>query len=381
MDIRESSLLTPIKDPATGVTSYQLENPGRIQNNYYFTVPSTTADDRYLSIVSTHPGDREQNIWLADFEKNTLRPVTTKGFAVESMILDEERGKIWYAQNGAVYGQAIEDTEPDRGELLFTFPEEIAKGRPVVGFSNHITYNHDGSRFAFCGSVDGLWYIGFYDLREKAAHIVHTAVGKATHVQYAPDASNNILFCHDWWISPETGRYYDWDHRLWLYEDASKTVRPVYLIEHAPNPNGGHKPFHEFWSRDGKAIYLCDMPQGVVRHDPKAPESFELVWPGAHCHAHCNAKGTRFVSDINPYGWPRGENAQVAYCDTETGREGYIARNLPPAPIFSCQRQYDRHYHPHPHPSFSASENYVNYTSTMDGGLNVRLAFAEDIFG
>ena len=382
-DIRQSALLSPVEDSFTGKTYYKLQNKDkRIQNNYYFTVPSTTSDDRYLSIVSSDPGEREQNVWLADFEKNILRPITTKGFAIESMYLDENRHKIWYAQNGAVYGQDLENTKPDQGEFLFRFPEEIAKGQPVRFFSNHITCNGDGTRFAFCGSVGEMWYVGYYDMEEDRCQIIHESVIKATHVQYAPDFSNRILFCHDWWISPSTGIRYDWDHRLWLYEDATKKVGETYMIEHEQDQNGlvPHKPFHEFWSKDGKYIYMCDMPHGVVRHDPKFPESCDVVWPGMHCHAHCNSAGTRFVSDINPYGWPKGETAHVAYFDANTKEEGYIAYALPPAPKYPDQQKYDRHYHPHPHPSFSASENYINFTGSQKSELNVYLAFASDIF-
>lgn len=383
MDIRESPLLEHHKDPFTGAVQYKLKNlGGRIQNNFYFTVPSTTSDNRFLSVVSSDPAEPGQNLWIADFEKSTFRPLTTKGFAIESMILDEARGKIWYARDGAVYGQDFEDEVPDRAELLFRFPEEVAKGRKVEWFSNHITYNHDGSRFAYCGCVNRTWYVGFYDLGEKRHHIVHESVIKSTHVQFAPDSSNNILFCHDWWVSPETGRQYDWDHRLWLYTDSDHTVRETYMIEHEQGPGGNveHRPFHEFWSRDGGYIYLCDMPHGVVRHNPADPEHFELVWPGLHCHAHCDGAGTRFVSDINPYGWGKGEPAHVAFLNAETGKEGYIAYNLPPAPGYAFQRKFGRHYHSHPHPTFTQSEDYILFTGTMGGELNVFLVYADDIF-
>jgi hypothetical protein len=380
-DLRDSSLLSPVKDQFTGVTYYKLANPyNRIQNNYYFTVSSTTSDDRYLSIVSSDPVDREQNIWIADFEKDVIRPVTTKGFSIESMILDEKRGKIWYAQDNTVYSQNIDDEVPDRSEKLFSFPEEIAKGRPVTSFSNHITFNHDGTRFAFAGSVDDISYIGYYDITDKKCHIVHESTIKATHVQFSPDSSNRIMFCHDHWISQKTKMHYDWDHRIWIYDDRTGKVYATYLIEHDKREYAMHRPFHEFWQPEGKCIYLCDMPNGVVRHDPDDPESYEIVWPGMHCHAHADLAGNRFVSDINPYGWPRGEPAHVSYFDRISKKEGFIVYNLPPAPKYPNQQAFNRHYHSHPHPSFSSSENYVNFTSTMGGALNVCLVFTADIF-
>ena len=76
-----------------------------------------------------------------------------------------------------------------------------------------------------------------------------------------------------------------------------------------------------------------------------------------------------------------GDPAHVMFYEVSTKKEGFIAYNIPPAPKFPNQTAFGRHYHYHPHPSFSASENYINFSATFGGEMNVYLAFTKDIFG
>lgn len=370
-------LLQPMLDQDTGIISYKLINEyKRIQHNFYFTSVSMTQDDRFLVYISTAETDKKQNLWIADFEKEEVRPLTTKGFDVESVILDEPRGKLFYTRDGICYGINIEDKVVDREEVLFEFPRELTVNGPVEYFSNHLTLNRKGDRMAFCGKARPYWYVGYYDLVEKKCHMIHKSFIKSTHVQMAPDDSNRILFCHDWWMSDKKDMKYDWDHRLWMYYSDTGETYQIFLQEHQSMVE--HVPFHEFWKKDGSCIYFCDMPHGVVKHVPESPEDSEVVWKGPHCHAHCNTDGTLFVSDINPYGWPKGEAAKVAYYNKNTGKEGYIAFSLPPALRFANAGK--RHYHPHPHPTFSPSDNWILYANTKNSELNLCLVDADDVF-
>lgn len=370
-------LLKPEKDEVTGVISYKLYNPNnRIQQNFYFTSVSMSSDDRFLIYISSTPDDKKQNLWIADFQLEETRPLTTKGFDVESCVLDEKRGKVWYARDGVCYGINIEDKTVGREEKLFEFPAEISNGRPVKTFSNHLSFNGENNRVAYSGNVGKYWYVGYYDLETKQHTIFHKSIGKATHVQYAPDNSNRILFCHDWWQSEETGKKHTWDHRLWLYDDSLKEVNPIYYHEHEMDVS--HTPFHEFWKKDGACIYLCDIPHGVVKHNPAEPDKYELVWEGRHAHAHCDSTGTHFVSDINTYAWVDGTLSSIAYFNKETGKEGYISLTVPPAMKFP--NKDGRHYHPHPHPTFSPSDRWIIYGNTKHSQMNLSIVDCEDIF-
>jgi hypothetical protein len=370
-------LFTPEKDEVTGVVSYKLYNPDkRIQQNFYFTSVSMTRDDRFLVYISSALEDKKQNLWIADFYKQEVRPLITKGFDVESCVLDEKGGKVWYARDGVCYGVNIEDTKPDREEKLFEFPKSISKGQTVKTFSNHLSLNGDNNRMAYSGKVGKYWYVGYYDLENKEHKIFHKSIGTATHVQYAPDKSNRILFCHDWWKSEETGEKHTWDHRLWLYDDNEDETYPIYFHEHEMDVS--HTPFHEYWQQDGSCIYLCDIPHGVMKHDPNEPDKYELVWPGRHAHAHSDSTGTRFVSDINTYAWVDGVLSSIAYFNKETGKEGYISLTVPPAMKFP--NKYGRHYHPHPHPTFSPSDKWIIYGNTKHSQMNLSIVDCDDIF-
>ncbi|MDD4688464.1 MAG: hypothetical protein PHE51_01805 [Eubacteriales bacterium] len=371
-------LLTPEKDEVTGVISYKLFNPqNRIQQNFYFTSISMSLDDRFLVYLSSTPEDKKQNLWITDFEKEEVRPLITRGFDVESCVLDEKRGKIWYARDGVCYGVNIEDTTPDREEYLFEFPQEIAKGQTVKSFSNHLSLNGKNNRIAYSGGVGKYWYVGYYDLDEKSHNIIHKSIPKATHVQYAPDMSDRILFCHDWWTSEETGEKHSWDHRLWMYDPSkSEPVFPIYFHEHEMGVE--HTPFHEYWQKDGSCIYLCDIPHGVMRHDPQTPDKWECVWSGRHAHCHSDGTGTRFVSDINTYAWVDGVTSSLAYFNKATGKEGYISLTVPPATKFP--NKDGRHYHSHPHPTFSPSDKWILYGNTKHSQMNLSIVDCDDIF-
>jgi hypothetical protein len=97
------------------------------------------------------------------------------------------------------------------------------------------------------------------------------------------------------------------------------------------------------------------------------PRQAVHVWQGPLCHAHCDATRRYYCADESPYKWDR-QPCKVLFYDRARGKEIAIASGMPQPPY---PRNY---YHIDPHPHFSPQGNYVIYTTTVRGQVDVALA-------
>lgn len=108
-----------------------------------------------------------------------------------------------------------------------------------------------------------------------------------------------------------------------------------------------HHPLFERWT---------DPVSGVVSHLLR-----ERV-----CHAHCNADRSLWCADESPYKWAR-QPCQVLFFHRASGRVVPIVSAMP-AP--QANRSW---YHIDPHPQFSPDGEWISYTTTVRGSVDLAL--------
>ncbi|MFP4052984.1 MAG: hypothetical protein ACLFV7_03870 [Phycisphaerae bacterium] len=96
----------------------------------------------------------------------------------------------------------------------------------------------------------------------------------------------------------------------------------------------------------------------------------KLIWPRTMYHARCDGQKRFYCGDQYPYEWNDRKPCSVWLMDRNTGKDAAIASSLPQPPVPMGRW---REYHMDPHPHFSANGNFVIYTTTALGAINVAL--------
>jgi hypothetical protein len=158
-----------------------------------------------------------------------------------------------------------------------------------------------------------------------------------------------------------TGRRYHYDKRVWLMNTSDTRFDCLTPDDYAKHMTGVS---HEWWSRDGRVCWV-DYDKGLFEHDLQTGRT-ECVWPGAVCHAHCDATRQYWCADESPYKWDR-QPCEVRFYDRVTGQQTLIVSAMPAPP---AARKW---YHLDPHPQFSPRGTWVVYTTMVRGQVDVAL--------
>lgn len=257
--------------------------------------------------------------------------------------------------------------EGDKPELINSFPKNLAAKRKPKHLSSHYTLSADGKSFAMDIAFNNEWIVGDMPLDGSDFNLWQSFDRCYDHVQFSPTDPDMILLMQDSWVDTATGKTHDSVDRLWLIRRGGKAYQ---ILPDNPLPSGNRG--HEWWDADGKHVWFLDYTEGPGQGTKKVClETGEVtsVWPHGHSHSHCDRSGRYFAGDI--VSWPKDE-WEVAFFNSETGREVSIVKLLPPCPLRGV-------YHIHPHPQFCLQDRYVCYTTNVRGTVDLALTSVEHL--
>ncbi len=309
---------TESRDPDSGRTVIRWTASAARDNHLYFTSPSVTADDRWLVFLSERTG--RVNLFAIERATGRIHQVSANRYGVmrsycwpwggenglskASPALDLFRNRVYYIQDGALWGSSIETPAPAR---IWTLP---------VGWWSNFTHVSPDGKTLCVPLVDPRAFPSGLQtqmqqlllvppiMREaqlcSRIYLVDVETGEATvaaeppfwvsHVQFDPAGSGRILFNQEG-ISRQERLI-----RTWCLENDG-SFRPLYdqpLDETA---------VHENWSFDGTMIvyhgYRKDGSAFFAARDWNGKLCFEerTENPGGPSHYTPTCDGSGFVTD------------------------------------------------------------------------------------
>lgn len=350
-------------DPSSGIKSFVLtKKASPLQQSFYFTNSSLSADEKYLWFYATYPPAPVTTRVLGVVGMNPDAPFIEvfpeTAFWDASPLVSPEGDSVYFFQGKGV----SKFTLGGKVEKVCEIDDEYICGRYLFRGSTHLTLSADGKKLLIDGQVGNRWFVSAGDLETGKVEIINEFSRMYNHAQFSPTDPKLFSMAQDWWFDPITGQKGNIDQRIWIMDTDRTKCYPI-----APKDWVGHgssNPSHEWWSKDG---HLCwtDYKAGAFRFDIETEEK-QHIWKRALCHTHCDSTGRYWCADASPYRWD-SVPCKVLFYDFETKEETEISSGLP-QPAWSRKA-----YHIDPHPQFSPSDNYVVYTTTVSEGVTIAL--------
>jgi len=369
-----SPLFTRWLNPASGVASYILTaRAAPVQQSFYYTHPSFSADGRYLWFRAGNPPPGGlhsiQTLAVADLVQNEVRVYPETQFPAESTLVDPTNGDAYWTNHLDLWKRGPLAT--DRAIRVNRFPTALASGQLAL-LATHLSLSADrravniDARFI---QRDGsaTVHLGELPLDGSPFRLWQTIENRyLDHGLFSPVDPDLQLFAHEYWQDAErTGQPFDGStpyHRIWLVRRGEK-AQP--LLREPVSHSG-----HEWWSADGRHIWYLHYGVGVKKVSLATREE-TLLWPGALSHAHSDRTGRYLVADRMDT--PGNPDCHVLFRDTVTGKEIEIVNRGPLAPHLT------RCTHLHPHPQFCLEDRYICYTTTIHDRVDVALVPVADL--
>jgi len=351
-----SRLFRKYVDPASGVTSYILND--RIaynQQSIYFTHKSMTDDGRFL-IFDLSGGERQNRKTLAviDFQKDEMMPLEV---STGIPFLDVKTDQVYYVNKNGFFRRDLL-VDPKKEIKLCPIPEALTSmGTKIHYYCTHLTLTADRKKAFLDSRVDDKFVQGMVDLETGKYEKWSETEFFVNHGQLHP--TNDKLALCAWevlWkdakgvehpIEKVNGVY----PRLWLFEPGGKH-RMI------PSEESNYAT-HEHWSEDGKGFYFCS--NGVYYHDLATGKQTRIAAVKA-AHAAMSADNKYITHDAAVGTWYRGCAWQIGFFNRETGKGIFI---YPSLPAFNLQDNPSK-LHPDPHPQFVCKDRYI--VCTINGG-------------
>ncbi|MDA3923335.1 MAG: hypothetical protein PF904_01385 [Kiritimatiellae bacterium] len=354
-----SKLFTKWKDPVSGIESLVLTQrvaPG--QQSFYFTQPSFCADGRFLWFDCFFPPGKAKMLGVVDFLTQDMffYPETEHQ---SRPYVDQVTGEVYWGIGLEIWKRG--PLPADKPVLINQFPRELAGNRIPQHIANHLTLSVDKKSFAIDASFPREIIIGDLPLDGSQFNLWTTSEQYYNHGQFSPTDPDVILLPQDSSPDPVTGEMRPGFDRLWL---AHRNGELKQLLPDNPLPPANRG--HEWWDVDGEHVWFIDYTEGPDQGTKRVnihTGKVEQVWTHGHSHSHCDATGNFFVGDI--VSWPN-DKWEVAFFNRKTQKEISIVRLLPPSQLRS-------RYHGHPHPQFCLNDQYICYTTSVFGKIDIAL--------
>ncbi len=363
-----SSLFTPWKDPVSGIESLILSSRvAPIQQAFYFVQSGFSDDGRYLWFYVAFPpgGDHYtgRQLGVVDLEEATVRHYPETLFLDASPYVDPKTAEVYWVSGLDVWkrGPRVED-----GPVwVNSFPKELAKNRRPFRIATHLTPSADGKSFAIDALIGNECFIGDLPLDgSRPFNLWHAGERCYNHAQFSPMDPDLILIAQDAWFDAATGEKGDCEDRLWLIRRGEE-LRPIF--PDSPSNLRGH----EWWDADGEHVWYIDYRSGTEKVNIHTGERAN-VWPAGHTHSHCDRDGRYFVGNVNPQHidfdlwW-------VSFFNVTTGKEVRIVSEMPMLP------EVWNRYQTCPMPRFCRNDEWVVYTTTVLGRVDVAMVRVDEL--
>ena len=382
-----SKHFTRYTDPVSGQTMAILQTKfAPVQKNLYFVNPCYSNDGRYLWFSCVFPSNGSGMAAVLDFLEDEIHifPDTAQSCG---HLVEKETGNLYYANAKGLYYRT---PDPWKGSVLISeTPEELKKVGSSYGPS-HLSFTPDKKEL-------------IVDLRTPEGSqlgSVDIATGKYTpwyftdaetvydHAQCCPTNGDLMMCAHELWdekLRRNKPVFIDGIYpRLQLItRDGQRTMLKPY----------GNGATHEWWAPDGKSVYYVnndvqDSGVGVVARNWLDGRETEVICscstPGAFnhlWHAQCTQDQNYFVMDaaypcMGERIW-RGAESMVYFHNHITNKTIKFLTKNPVVEGWSPQRPC--WYHIDPHPSFILNDQFVIFTTTVLGHVDIAFASVADL--
>lgn len=363
-------------DDRSGMTSYVLDRRvAPLQKNFYFTHSSVSVDERILWFYAGFPPNRQMSLGAVglDPEQPWICHFPAAGFESTSVLIAPDGTGAYFTTSGEVWFQPLEMASAAEGKpqepprLVGRLPEKLVGGRLLFRTATHVTLSSDGRLLLLDGRVGHEWFVGTMEVATGEFRLIRTFAREFNHAQFSPVDPTRFVLSQDHFRDPVSGRWYDYDHRIWMLDTEGTQYEP---LRPGDLNRVNSRPCHEWWTADGRiawvdyerGVYLCDPAGGVPEH----------VWARPLCHAHADPALRWWCADQSPYRWP-DELCQVLLLDRASGKEYTVVTAMPPPTV---ERAW---YHIDPHPQFSPTGRRMIYTTTSRGMVDVALVEMEEV--
>lgn len=365
-DLSRHPAFTPWTDPVSGVTSYLLtQRVADQQLGFYFVNPSISRDGEHLWFYAGNYPTPVKCLGVVSLNPATptvrLLPRTT--FQSESPLVDA-------AGRGALFtsGQDVWHTTAE-GECrrVVSLPREFVAGRRIIRLATHLSRSADGRWLLLDGEIGNTWFAAVGSPTTGEFRLLCEFPRQMNHGQFSPTDPDLFSLAQDWYHDAATGRRFPFTHRLWLLGVDSgryECLQPLARFA------GDTRICHEWWAPDGTFCWI-HYEEGIFEHD-LATKCTTQVYAGAVCHAHTDRTRQWWVWDESPYKWDK-RPCEVMFYHRGTGKKVAIASALPMPPV----PRHPLHIDPHPH--FSGDGQWIIYTTTVRGAVDVALVRVEDL--
>ncbi|MCA9894733.1 MAG: hypothetical protein KC615_17220 [Anaerolineae bacterium] len=363
MDILKSDLFTPWTDPQSSLTTYILtKKAAPVHEVFYYVNNSMTNDGRYLWFYCAYPPSDRRTLGLLDMqtgEINVYPDVQIMG----APHVDPETGDIFWGMGSSVWrrGKRPQDTP----ELVGSIPADLIGSRRVERVATHLTRSADGKEF-FLDAFIGLQAVfGSLNIETGDYQHWHSFNRNHNHAQFSPTDPDLVLFAQENHPDPITGLTFRITDRMWLMR-RGEAPRPVFSEPTVVT--------HEWWDEDGDHVW-CIHSSGTWRVNIHTQEVENLEWPVGAWHSHHHPNGKYVVGDARAKGVPfyRGCPSWVEFLNRETGQCVRFINN--PERI----DYVGQNYHIDPHPRFVGAGQYVVFTTTVLGDVDLGIIPTADL--
>ncbi len=365
IDLDHSKLFTPWTNPETGVTIYLMtQKVAPVQEAFYFVNASMSDDARYLWFYCAFPPSGTQSagrtLGVIDFERMEVRHFPETQFTSASPFVDPITGAVTWGMGPGLWTRG--PGASDCAEHVNSLPEEIIKARPMGRIATHLSRDPDG-RFFFVDAqighqfVFGALPIGGGDFEEWGRF-----ERNHNHAQICPADPNLVLFAEENHPDPHTGLTFPIINRMWLMRPGGKP----WPVLREPT-----KMTHEWWDDDGvHAWAVRGSETWKINIHTQEPEV--IAFPH-HCwHSHASRGSEYIIGDSNNRFY-RGCASSVHFLNRNTGKLVKLVDNP------EMHNYIGANYHIDPHPRFNANDQYVTFTTTIRGEVDLAVAKVEDL--
>lgn len=370
--IEKSPLFSLWADPLSGVESRLLgRRVAPLQQSFYYTNPSFSADGRFLWIYCAFPpagnGNQGRSLAVVDFKLHEIRHFPETGFLDASPAVDPETAEVYWCSGLDIWRRG--PLAADAPVLVNRFPKELARNRRPWRLATHLTFSADRRALNIDAEIGRQWFVGHAPLDGGEVVIWREFDRCHNHGQFSPADPGLQLINQDSAVDPVTGECANYENRMWLVR-RDGSAAPIFADAVA---SGAAKHGHEWWSADGRHVWYIHYGRGVMRVDPfgSRPEP-ELMWASdTVSHAHADATESYVVADCQP-GAATGIS-KVIFHNRRTGREVAIVSRMP------YPTEALRPYHVHPHAQFCLRDRYICYTTLVDDRVDVALVSVDSL--
>ena len=377
----EPSLFSVWDNPVSGVDSYVLTRRiSPIQQSFYFTSPSVSAEGRYYMFYAADPPTVGHTLGCVDFLTGEVYHIPGTQFRSCVPYMDLVNNTLYWSSGVNVWKRGL--GQGDVAERVSVIPASITRGYPISSVATHFTQSADHHYLNMDFRAGNEWQVGRISLDEGDVELWQSFPRAYKHSQFSPTDPDLMLIAQDFYQDYETGISYGYSNRLWTIRKG-EPAQPVFSRADALAPTeivmvNAHTGFHsyesdprstlghEWWSADGQYIWYVHYGRGVgrVKLDTLTPE---LLWALPRVtHAHADSSGQYLVADNIPEDDP--DDQRIIFFNRKTGKTVNIVSALPD--MAPWPDEY-RKYHVHPHPHFCAHDALICYTTTVTGRPDV----------